>query len=106
MLKTLALKHLLVPLALSLALVVSSGSAVRAQVTIDVAKITCDQFVLFKVASPDTIATWLHGYYSGKQGNTVVEVERLKANVKKVRDYCLQNPDVTLMEAVEEVRAP
>ncbi len=59
-----------------------------------------------KVASPDTIAVWLHGYYSGKQDNTVVEVETLKANVKKVRDFCLQNPDVPLMKAVEEVRAP
>ena len=93
-------------LALTLALAVSGSAVLKAQVTIDVAKITCDQFVLFKVASPDTIAVWLHGYYSGKQDNTVVEVETLKANVKKVRDFCLQNPDVTLMKAVEEVRAP
>ena len=105
MLKTLALKHLLVPLALSLALVVSAGSAVKAQVTIDVAKISCDQFVLFKVADPNTIAVWLHGYYSGKEGNTVVDVETLKANVKKLRAYCLQNPDVALLQAVEEARA-
>lgn len=93
-------------LAFTLALAVSGSAALKAQVTIDVAKITCDQFVLFKVASPDTIAVGLHGYYSGKQDNTVVEVETLKANVKKVRDYCLQNPDVTLMQAVEDVRKP
>ncbi len=93
-------------LALTLALAVSGSAVLKAQVTIDVAKITCDQFVLFKVASPDTIAVWLHGYYSGKQDNTVVEVETLKANVKKVRGFCLQNPDVPLMKAVEEVRAP
>ncbi len=93
-------------LALTLALAVSGSAVLKAQVTIDVAKITCDQFVLFKVASPDTIAVWLHGYYSGKQDNTVVEVETLKANVKKVRDFCLQNPDVPLMKAAEEVRAP
>lgn len=72
-----------------------------AQVTIDVGKITCDQFALFKVSDPDTIAVWLHGYYSGKENNTLVEVEKLKANVKKLRDYCLQNPDTNLLTAVE-----
>lgn len=91
-------------LGLSVLLAVSGSAVLQAQVIIDVAKITCDQFVLFKVADPNTIAVWVHGYYSGKQGQTVVEVETLKANVKKVRAYCLKNPDVTLLDAVEELR--
>ena len=32
-----------------------------AQTTIDVAKITCEQLVLMKVADPDHIAIWLSG---------------------------------------------
>ncbi len=88
-------------LAVALALTVPLPTAAIAQVTIDVGKITCDQFALFKVSDPDTIAVWLHGYYSGKENNTVVEVEKLKANVKKLRDYCLQNPDTNLLTAVE-----
>ncbi len=87
--------------ALVLALSVSSGATASAQVTIDVSKITCNQFALYKVSDPETIAVWIHGYYSGKQGNTVVEVEKLKANVKKLRDYCLENPDTNLLEAVD-----
>ena len=90
----------------SLAFVVSASLPVGAQVTVDVAKISCDQFVLFKVANPDTIAVWLHGYYSGKSGNTVVDVERLKTNQKKLRDYCVQNPDVMLVQAVEDLLKP
>lgn len=93
-------------LALSLALLMSSGSALRAQVTVDVSKINCDQFVMFKIANPDTIAVWLHGYFSGKRRETIVDVERLKANTKRVRDYCLQNSEVPLMEAVEQVLQP
>ena len=98
-LKSLAIagKSLVLALALSLPL----GATASAQVTIDVGKITCNQFALYKVSDPDTIAVWLHGYYSGKQGNTVVEVEKLKANVKKLRDYCLQNPDANLLDAVD-----
>ena len=93
-------------LALSVALAVAVSTAASAQVAIDVAKISCDQFALHKVSDPDTIAVWLHGYYSGKRGNTVVEVEALKANAKKLRDYCLQNPDAKLMQAVEDLMKP
>lgn len=92
--------------AVSLALLVSMSSPLNAQVTIDISKINCDQFVLYKVASPNTIAIWLHGYFSGKRGNTTVDVEALKENTKKVRDYCLQNSDVPLMQAVQEVLKP
>jgi acid stress chaperone HdeB len=91
---------------LSAAFLIAASPAARAQVTIDVAKITCDQFVLYKVASPDTLAIWLHGYYSGKRGQTVVDVQALKANAKKLRDHCLKNGDQPLMEAVEQVLAP
>ena len=92
--------------ALSLLLLMPLSVGLKAQVTIDVAKVSCSQFALYKVASPDTLAIWLHGYYSGKRGTTVVDVESLKANMKKLRDYCVQNPDVTLVEAVEEVLEP
>lgn len=88
-------------LAAALALSVVFGLTASAQVTIDVSKITCNQFALYKVSDPETIAVWLHGYYSGKQGNTVIEPEKLKANVKKLRDYCLENPDTNLLEAVD-----
>jgi len=91
---------------LSFALAISVSSATRAQVTIDVSKITCDQFLLYKVASPDTIAIWLHGYFSGRSGQTIVDVEALKASTKKVRDYCLAHGDVPLMQAVQEVLNP
>ena len=90
-------------LAFALALSLPFGTTASAQVTIDVGKITCNQFALYKISDPDTIAVWLHGYYSGKRGNTVVEVEKLKANAKKLRDYCLENPDTNLLEAVESL---
>lgn len=90
-------------LAFAMALSVPFGATASAQVTIDVSKITCNQFALYKVSDPDTIAVWLHGYYSGKRGNTVVEVEKLKANAKKLRDYCLENPDTNLLTAVESL---
>jgi acid stress chaperone HdeB len=74
-----------------------------AQTTIDVAKITCDQLVLMKVADPDQIAIWLSGYYHGTRNNTKVDVEQLKENANKVRSYCLYNGKGTVMEAIEKL---
>jgi acid stress chaperone HdeB len=90
-------------LVFALALSIPFAATASAQVTIDVSKITCNQFALYKVSDPDTIAVWLYGYYSGKRGNTVVEVEQLKANTKKLRDYCLENPDTNLLDAVNSL---
>ena len=81
-------------------------SAGHAQETIDVAKITCEQYVLFKVADPQHIAIWLNGYYNGKRNNMVVDVAQLKSNAEKVMRYCETNFKGTVVEAVEKLFAP
>jgi hypothetical protein len=79
-----------------------SAPLAHAQVTIDVAKITCIQFATYKVANPQDIALWLSGYYTGKRGgDTLVDPLTLKANSDKVVAYCLQHPDTPVMQAVE-----
>ena len=81
-------------------------SAGRAQVAVDVSKITCEQYVLFKVADPQHIAIWLSGYYNGKRNNMVVDVAQLKSNAEKVMRYCEANFKGTVVEAVEKLFAP
>jgi acid stress chaperone HdeB len=75
--------------------------AARAQVTIDASKITCDQYIGYKVTNPQNIAIWLSGYYHGKRGETTVDTQQLAEYTKKVRDYCLRNPKTLVMQAVE-----
>ncbi len=90
------------PIAL-LPLVVSLGAVdAQAQVSVDVAKITCRQLLFDKVISPNTksLALWLSGYYNGKRGNTILDIGELAKNTDKVEDYCRMNEDVTVMEAV------
>ena len=81
-----------------------AASAAHAQTTIDVSKISCDQLVTARVASPDYIAIWLSGFYNGKRNNTVIDVQQLQDNAQKIRSYCLYNgKGTTVMEAVEKV---
>lgn len=79
-----------------------STSEARAQTTIDVTKISCEQFVSMKVADPDRLAIWLSGFYNGKRNNTTVEVQTLKENAYKIKQFCFHN-NSGLMEAVEKV---
>ncbi len=76
-------------------------SAALAQVTIDVSKITCNQYVLDQVTDFRTITAWLNGFYSGKRNNTVVDTRALERNADKVEEYCRSHPDMPLMQAVE-----
>ena len=79
-------------------------STAQAQTTIDVAKITCEQFVTAKVASPENIAIWLSGYYHGKRGSTIIDVQKLNEQPEKMMSYCLYtDKGATVMEAVEKL---
>ena len=87
----------------SLMLVCLTISAAQAQVTIDVSKITCEQFRGFAITDPNNIALWLSGYYNGQRGNTIIEPQSFKENVERLKDYCITNPKVPVMQAVETV---
>jgi len=75
----------------------------QAQVTIDVSKITCDQFRNYSVTDPSNIALWLSGYYNGQRHNTIVSVTSFKENLEKLKDYCITNQNMTVMQAVEAI---
>jgi acid stress chaperone HdeB len=87
-------------------LALASWSGAQAQVTLDVAKVTCDQFTLYKITDPRNIAIWLSGYYHGLHNTTTVDTQQLSANLKKITDYCNLHPQETVFHAVETVFGP
>ena len=87
-------------------LALSACSGAHAQVTVDVAKITCDQFTLYKITDPQNIAIWLSGYYHGLHKTTVIDTQALSDNLRKIKDYCNLKPAETLFKAVETVFGP
>jgi hypothetical protein len=90
----------------AIVLVAFSISPVQAQMTLDVSKITCEQYYLGKFFYPNTVSIWLSGFYNGKRGNTVLDVEGAKASAYKLRSYCRDNLQTPLMQAVEKVLGP
>jgi len=89
-----------------LLIVLLSTASTRAQVTIDVSKITCDQFMLYKLTDPRNIAIWLSGYYNGKRDNTLIDTQVFTDNYNKLRTHCIRNPSRTVMQAVDILFGP
>src|SRR6266404_5931687 len=76
-----------------------TAPAARAQVMLDVSKITCEQFAGYKITTPQNIAIWLSGYYNGKRSNTVIDMQKFMENTKALERYCIQNPQILVMKA-------
>ena len=81
---------------------VLSASA-DAQVTLDVAKIACRQFLLGDVVPTRSLSPWLSGYFNGKRDVTVINPTTLNPNTEKVKDFCISHQDEMVMKAVEVV---
>ena len=77
----------------------------HAQVTVDVTKVNCDQFVHHKISEPRLIAAWLSGYYNAKRNNRVLDLQTFEENMSKVTNFCSdeKNFKVPVMRAVEQV---
>jgi acid stress chaperone HdeB len=68
---------------LALMFAVAAAPATRAQVTLDVSKITCEQYTSHKITNPQNIAIWLSGYYHGKRDDTTLETQTLISECEK-----------------------
>jgi acid stress chaperone HdeB len=98
------MKIMLIALATLTALLVSP--AAQAQMTVDVTKISCQQFLIGKVVRKDYLGLWLSGYYNGTRNNTVIDISAMQKNADKVEDYCRLNLDITVMDAVKNALGP
>jgi hypothetical protein len=83
---------------------VAQVPTMQAQETLDLAKITCEQFEMEQLAPPSRdIALVLLGYYHGKRNNTIIEPQIIRKEEAKVNSYCYEHREATVMDAVKNV---
>ena len=82
-----------------------SSSLAEAQVTIDVAKITCRQFVGGEMGYPRTVAAWLSGYYHGKHDDTSLDKSAFEDNLHELTHFCRtgDNGNLLVMQVIEKI---
>src|SRR5262245_44051455 len=98
-------RHAMSKIAATLILILAAAASqpAGAQVTLDLSKITCEQWSGYKITNPQNIALWLSGYYNGKRGNTVIDTQNLAAENQKLRDFCITNAQMPVMQAAEKL---
>ena len=76
----------------------------QAQESLDLAKITCEQFQMRKLNTPSRdIVLVLTGYFHGMRNNTIIEPQTIEKHEEQVSSYCDAHLDTTLMDAVKNV---
>ena len=78
------------------------NSTSYAQGTVDMAKLTCDEF-LKGSANAIEGAIWLSGYYNGLRKNTKLNYDSFKNNADAVVAECRDNPKNTVMQTVNTI---
>jgi HdeA/HdeB family len=90
--------HLLGPL-----FVVLYPSGALAQETLDVGKVTCEQFISGELADTRSISIWLYGYYNGTRKNTVIDILDVQEFEQALIHFCLSNKRMPVSEASNSI---
>jgi hypothetical protein len=70
---------------------------------IDVAKISCKQYLTGNIVRQDYLTLWLSGYLNGTRNDTIIQTNTVQKVADKVGTYCRSNLDTGLMDAVQNV---
>jgi len=91
--------------ALGFFLEVASVMPLHAQVTIDGAKITCEELIDARDVTPRAIFAWIIGYLSAKRDTTLIDPAALRNQARDVERYCYQekNFKIPVMKALEDL---
>ena len=73
----------------------------QAQATIDMARITCSQYVAMPPDQTRIYSAWMSGWFNHRWGYVSVGFNDFARNVASVRQWCTTSPGETVMAALE-----
>lgn len=73
----------------------------KAQVMIDMTRITCEQYLAMPDEDSADFSAWMSGWYNQKLGSTTVDLEGFARNVANVKSWCASNPKETVMAGLQ-----
>jgi acid stress chaperone HdeB len=72
----------------------------KAQVVIDLAEVTCGQFLETKELDRVLLSSWVGGYFSSSRNLTLIQSEYVARNHKVITEYCEKHKSAKLLESV------
>lgn len=77
----------------------------RAQVLVDVSRVTCDEYAKGMLDDALLLSLWLSGYYHAKRNSTMVDLTNAKMSAQTLTRFCQENPQATVMQAADRLLA-
>jgi acid stress chaperone HdeB len=90
-------------IAIGFAAALALSPATANAVVLDLATMSCKQFV---DSSPDEIKmvlTWMDGWYKGDSDEAIIDTNVFVENAKKFGAYCGANPTISIVTAAEKI---
>ena len=75
-------------------------TATNAQVSIDMARVTCADYLAVSAAD-STVSAWMSGWFNQKSGYVFVDLNAYARNVANVKSWCASNPTQTVMAGLQ-----
>jgi hypothetical protein len=74
----------------------------NAQLTIDMGRITCGQYVAMSPSQSDKFSAWMSGWFSYQNDKTYVDIIAHQKNIASVKDWCKYHSDESVMNALKK----
>lgn len=75
--------------------------AARAQVTLDMSKVTCANYLAMTPDQSRTFSAWGSGWFNNRWGYVSVGLNDFARNVASVKQWCTMNPQQSVMASLE-----
>lgn len=73
------------------------ASVAHAQVTVDMTRVTCEQYLGLPLEQSRIFNAWMSGWFNQKNGSVSVDMSLFARNVENVRTWCTSNPKESVM---------
>ena len=80
--------------------------AAHAQLTIDMARIRCDQYLAMPPNQSRDFSSWMSGWFSYQTRRTFVDFDVHQKNVASVKTWCQYHPNAPVMSALKAAIGP
>ena len=86
---------------LTLAAAMASAVA-HAQVSIDMSRVTCAQYLAMPPAQAADFSAWMSGYFSASRNLDTLDFRYVERNRRVVGNYCKTHKSETVMSAMQK----
>jgi hypothetical protein len=77
------------------------SSVAQAQVSIDMSRITCADYLAMPPARSAEFSAWMSGWFNQRSGYVFVDLNAYARNVANVKSWCATNPAETVMAGLQ-----